>query len=113
MRPEEILRVLAETANSNIGLAIFWHLYIGAWALVWLLGSRIPSRLLGLAITPLLLSVSILAWQYDSPFNGAVFLITALLSFALAMRLPAVSPRIASLPRAALGMAMFVFGWIY
>ena len=86
--PNEILGGLASIANEMILLAVLWHVLVAIVILGIVLGWR-PSKKFGAALlaTPLL-SVSILAWVYNNPFNGAVFLLFAVILAIIGLRLP-------------------------
>ncbi|MDN3556969.1 hypothetical protein [Halomonas maura] len=111
--PELILEGLHAIANRWTLLAIAWHGYF-ALLLLALCGARWPARrhVAGLLVVPLL-SVGVLAWREANPFNGAVFLVGAVVLAACAWRLPRdpVSPgppwaRVA-------GLLAVAFGWGY
>lgn len=109
--PEQIIAGLASTANEWWLLALFWHVYFAALALL-ILRARISPPLTGILLSLPLVSVSALAWWTGNPFNRTVFLVSATALFVLALRVP--RPTKAAPPMAMIaGMAMFMFGWMY
>lgn len=110
---EEILAGLTTIANEWRGLALFWHVFVGAWLLAILIGQDVSNRVVGLLLVLPLLSVSALAWASHNPFNGAVFAVLSLVLATVARRLPPVSARLASWPFAISGGALAAFGWTY
>ncbi len=111
--PAEILEGLASIANEMVSLAILWHVLVALMIIGIILGWR-PSRKLGSVLLTLpLLSVSTLAWRYDNPFNGAVFLLFAVILATVGLRMPAEKPQKAPLWGIVCGVLMILFGWIY
>lgn len=109
----EILQVLTAISNEQKTVAIIWHGLIAVSILGIILGCR-PTRKQGaIALTFPLLSVSALAWLYGNPFNGAIFLLIALVLAILGSRLPATSVEKAPLWAMGFGALMIVFGWVY
>jgi hypothetical protein len=86
--PNEILGGLASIANEMILLAVLWHVLVALVIIGIVLGWR-PSKKLGAALLAIpLLSVGILAWVYNNPFNGAVFLLFAVILAIIGLQLP-------------------------
>ena len=87
--PAEILRTLAATSREMTALAIVWHGLL-AFVMIRILTGWRPSKRFGALVLALpLLSVSVLAWRYGNPFNGAVFAGFAALLLVLGLRRPA------------------------
>jgi hypothetical protein len=111
--PDQILAGLSSIANDWSLLAIAWHLYYGAIAVLLLLGRRPSRRLTGVLLSVPLLSVSGLAWGTGNPFNGAFFAISAIALIVIAARLPRESIQIAPTWMVVTGTVMLLFGWAY
>lgn len=111
--PAEILANLAAIANRAIAVAVAWHLVsavvVVALQMRWRPSNRVAAALLGLP----LLSVSIMAWLFANPFNGAVFALAALGAVALAARGNTQPVQLGSRSSVAAGLALFVFAWVY
>jgi len=104
---------LATIANDNAPLAIVWHVLFAIAALFLLAGWR-PSRRSAAALLALpLVSVGVLAWAYDNPFNGTIFLGLALALLAATPRLGDTSIRRGPPWAIGLGVLMALFGWVY
>src|SRR5688572_31942495 len=82
-----ILDSLATIANEATPLAVAWHTVFGVAGLALVAGWR-PSRrtAAGLLVLPLV-SVGVVVWAFDSPFNGVVFLALALALLGVGVRL--------------------------
>jgi hypothetical protein len=94
-------------------LAIFWHLYLGAFVIGLVLGWRPSKRIYGILLSIPLFSVSGLAWSSMNPFNGALFAIVGLILLVLALRMPDEQIQVGPTWAVAAGMFMFLFGWVY
>jgi len=111
--PIEILNGLASIANEMISLAIVWHVLV-AFVLIGLLFGWRPSRKIGASLLAIpLLSVSILAWIYNNPFNGAVFLLFAIILAVIGLRMPSETIQKAPTWAFLFGVLMILFGWVY
>lgn len=111
--PEEILIGLRAIANDWRLLSALWHGYFAVLVLAIVFGVRPSRRVVGVLLALPLLSVSILAWVYTNPFNGASFALTAIVLLAIAGRLSRESVKIAPALLAVPGSLMIGFGWIY
>ena len=109
----EILSTATVIANEWRWLAVSWHLAMGASAIALASGWRPSKRLAGLLITPLLISVSVLAWWSSNPFTGIVFLLMAGALAALSARVPMERIRIGPRWIAAVGISLMTLGWLY
>jgi hypothetical protein len=111
--PSDILEGLALIADEMAFLAILWHA-MAAVVLVGIIFGWRPSRRLGATLSAVpLLSVGILAWIYKNPFNGAVFLLFAVILAVIGLRMP--KERVQK-PQAwgfIFGALLILFGWIY
>lgn len=111
--PAEILRTLAATSREMTVMAIGWHVVL-AFVVIRILTGWRPSKRFGASVLALpLLSVSVLAWRYGNPFNGAVFAGFAALLLVLGLRRPPEQveppPSWAAIP----GSLLILFGWVY
>ena len=66
----EILSTATVIANEWRWLAVSWHLLMGAGVVALAAGWRPSKRLAGILITPLLISVSVLALWSSNPFTA-------------------------------------------
>jgi hypothetical protein len=111
--PAEILQNLARVSREQAALAVIWHILIVIAVFGIIFGWR-PSKKLGATVLSVpLLSVSILAWLYQNPFNGSSFLLFALILFVLGLRRP--SDKVDAPPAwaAVAGVVLALFGWVY
>jgi hypothetical protein len=111
--PTEILAGLAAIANQAVGVAITWHLVLGAVLVALGFGWRPSQRVAAALIATPLASVAVLAFAFASPFNGVMFAAAtvAVLTFGLVG-----DPR--PVARGAAwtwwaGVAMIAYGWVY
>jgi hypothetical protein len=110
---EFILANLAEIAHRFRPFAVGFHVLVSMGMLAWLTGWR-PSRegvatLLGV----LLLSPALFAVMGGVPFNGAVLLLVAALSWSIGRRLGGEPAEAGSAWQMAAGVTMMVFGLSY
>jgi hypothetical protein len=111
--PTEILQVLAAISNQQLKPAIFWHAVMAITVIGIVIGWR-PIRKAGaMALALPFLSVSIMAWAYRNPFNGAVFLLAAIAVLAFGLRQAAEKVDRAPVWATVAGSLMIVFGWVY
>jgi hypothetical protein len=85
---EEILSVLKQISNDLILLAIVFHILIFVIAIALIKGWRPTKYMAGLVLSIPLLSVSVIAWIYNNPFNGVLFGIFFILLFLFSLKLP-------------------------
>ena len=111
--PADILENLATIANDWRGVAIFWHLFLGALLFNLVAGWRPSRRLIGVLSAAPLASVSALAWISGNPFNGTVFAALSLILAVVAIRLSSGAVRIGSMPLLIPGALLVGFGWVY
>jgi hypothetical protein len=109
----EILDGLTTISNQWRGVAITWHALFGILILGLVSGWRPTERLLAVLITLPLLSVSILAWSADNPFNGVIFTGLVLALWRQVPRLPRQRVRFDSSLFVVPGAALVAFGWMY
>ncbi len=109
----EIVANLARIADDAVAVAVAWHVAIAIAAVALALGFRPSVRVaaawLGLPVA----SVSILAWVFGNPFNGAVFALIALALTALAATGAPSPVARGSDWSSALGIVLVAFGWAY
>lgn len=110
----EILEGLARIASAQRPVAVLWHVLLVATLLALALGFRPRQRQARVALAVPLASVSVFAWNYGNPFNGAVFAVFSAVLAALGAR-GVSEQRVAGGSRAAVvaGGAMIGFGWVY
>lgn len=111
--PNEILRSLSAISNSQRGLAIIWHVLLAGLVLALVFGWRPTKRLGAAALALPLLSVGVVAWLYENPFNGTVFVSAALALAVIGIRLPAVRAERPPVWASVIGVGMVAFGWVY
>jgi hypothetical protein len=111
--PTEILQVLAKISNQQFKLAIFWHALIAITVIGIFLGWRPTKKAGAMALALPLLSVSVLAWAYKNPFNGAVFLLAAIAVLAFGLHQPSEKVDRAPVWATVAGAVMIIFGWVY
>jgi hypothetical protein len=104
---------LTTIANVAAPLAIGWHVLFAIAGLALLAGWK-PSRRIAAALLTLpLISVGVLAWAFDNPFNGSLFLGLALALLAAGARLGEARIRPGPPWAISLGILMALFGWVY
>jgi hypothetical protein len=111
--PSEILAGLTQIANEAFAASIAWHAVVAASAALLLLGARPRSRTAALALSLPLLSVSMFAFRYANPFNGAVFTLVAAGLAWLAIRGPRRALALGAPWSFTLGSALIAFAWVY
>lgn len=110
--PDEILAGLREISFRGLGIAVLWHLLVGAGLLFFWKRGRPGVRVSGALLIAPLISVSVFAWLYGNPFNGTVF---ALLAGVLAL-ITWQSARVEVERQSwatTLGAMLIAFAWIY
>jgi hypothetical protein len=111
--PDTVLTGLTAIANDWRWLAITWHVLLAALLAMLLAGWRPSIRLLGLLLVGPLLSVSLVAWLSENPFNSAVFAIVVAALLATAVRVPNTPVRLAAPAWVVPGVVFVMFGWTY
>ena len=110
---QDILNVLASISAGLVPLAIIWHVLFGLAVILVLIGWR-PARKIGALLLCLpLLSVAIVSFFYDSPFNFIAFLLFAIILAVIAFRM---KPDCLYHPPSwgvVFGWLMIFFAWIY
>lgn len=110
---QDILNALASISAGATWLAIAWHVIL-ALAILRLLFGWQPARKRGVILLSLpLLSVGILAFAYHSPFNGIVFILSAVILTVIGFRLTEDCPYRPPFWGAFFGGLMLLFAWIY
>lgn len=110
---KDILENLSTIANGAIVIAVAWHV-VSAVAVIALLTRWRPANRTAAALLSLpLISVSITAWVFANPFNGAIFALAALGLVMLAARGNTTPVRIGSGTSVALGLALLLYAWVY
>ena len=108
---EDILAGVRAISAGNMLVALGWHVVL-ALAIIVVLGGWRPSRRLAQRLLALpLVSVSVFAFAYGNPFNGAVFALGAVALVALARGKHEVA-QVAGFQWWA-GVALLGYGWIY
>lgn len=109
----EIVANLTRIANEASAVAVAWHVVIALVGVAFAFAFRPSVRVAAVSLGLPLASVSILAWVFGNPFNGAVF---ALITTALtALALGGASSPVARGPdwSSMLGVLLVAFGWAY
>jgi hypothetical protein len=109
----EILAGLTRIANEEVLISFLWHAVVALSATALLLGARPRSRTAALALILPLVSVSVMAWRYANPFNGAVFAAIAVVLTWLAIRAPTRVLALRAPWSFAIGSTLIAFGWVY
>lgn len=112
--PEEILRQLASLAEAERSLAVFWHLILATVVIVVLRARGAISRRFGvIASAAPMVSVGALALRAGNPFNGIVFLASALAFVLIGLTLSEAPPPHAPSWAVILGAASIGYAWVY
>ena len=111
--PEQILAGLKGVANSWTILAVVWHVFFGAIIAAVVFGALPKKRPTGFMIILPLISVSVAAWKFGNPFNGAVFALVAVIAIVIGIKMQCRKAELAPLWALLPGAVMFLFGWIY
>ena len=111
--PQQILQGLEMIAGRMAWLAVIWHIVLVIIPVAIAVGWRPSNRLFGAAISLPVLSVSIMAWIFGNPFNGAVFLVFFVLLTIFALRQNRGLITIASSWRLISGIILLIFGLVY
>jgi hypothetical protein len=111
--PEQILSGLSEIVNTWRALAVFWHVYFGAFALALALQWRPSKRVAGVLLGLPLLSASALAWTGGNPFNGTLLALSGIALIVIAIRQPDERVRVGAAWTTIAGGLLFTFGWVY
>lgn len=110
---DQILSGLRAIANSWNTIAILWHVYFGAMALVLAVGVRPSRRIAGLLLGLPLWSVSAIAWLSPNQFNGLVIAVVGIVLLLVAVKLPNDEVQIAPTWTLMSGLVLFAVGWGY
>lgn len=110
---DQILAGLRAIANTWQPLSIIWHFYFACFAVALICSARPLKRTCGILLSLPLLSVSLVAWLSQNPFNGIVYALISFLLIYVSLRLPCENVRIAPMRAMIPGMVMIIFGWIY
>ena len=109
----EILAGLTQIANEAFAIAVAWHGAVALGFVAIALGWRPQGRTVAWLLSLPLLSVSVLAWVYGNPFNGAVFGVLAVVLAWMAQGTPREPLQLGATWSMALGAALMTFGWTY
>jgi hypothetical protein len=110
---EFILTSLAEIAHRFRPFAVGFHVLVSAGILAWLAGWRPSREGIATLLAVMLLSPVLFAVMGGVPFNGAVLLIVAVLSWSIGRRLGNQPAEPGSIWQMAAGVTMMVVGWSY
>ena len=111
--PATILQGLRAIANDAIVVAVGWHVLLAAACVALLFGWRPSQQLAGALLAAPVGSVSAFAFGYENPFNGIAFGVLALALFEIGTRFPAYPVQRGGAGRAAIGVFMIGFAWLY
>jgi len=109
----QILDDLTAAANQAIPIAIAWHVVLALILLTVVLGRRPAIGSAMMLSAALLLSVAVIAYTTDNPFNAILFALLAVLAAAFALTVPRRPMRTGPDWMSALGIAMMAIGWTY
>jgi hypothetical protein len=109
----EILAGLQTIANGWPGIAVGWHVALGALLVSLFVGWRPGKQLAGVLLAAPLGSVSVLAWLAGNPFNGMVFGAMTLALIWVALKLPGTAVNVGAPWAVLAGGVLTAFGWIY
>lgn len=110
---EELRAGLSAIANDWRQLSMLWHGYFTVLILVLISGLRPTVRTCGLLLALPLLSVSVLAWIHNNPFNGASFALMGILLPGIAAYRGREEVRVSPRWLTVSGAFMVGFGWLY
>lgn len=110
---EVIVASLTGIAHQWRTLAIAWHIFWGVLLGALLAGYRPSNRLAGYVLTTPFVSVSILAWWSDNPFNALVFAVLTLSLVVIGSRCSNEGVEISAFPSLLVGVSLVAFGWAY
>lgn len=109
----EILAGLSRIANAGFGVAVAWHVALGALLVALVAGWRPPVRAIAAFAIAMLASVCAAAWAFGNPFNAAAFAALVVALAIIARSAPSGrsggSTRVAS----AFGGLLAAFAWSY
>jgi hypothetical protein len=109
----EILASLELVANKGLPVAIGWHAVIVLVAFAITRGFRPSQHSAAMSLSLPLASVSVAAWVYGNPFNGAVLALGSIALAILAARGSKAAVSIANPREVSLGLLLVAFGWVY
>lgn len=93
-------------------LAIVWHVALGA-LLIMLVSRRLSRRLARVLLVLPVISVSVVAWLSQNPFNGVAFAVLAVVLLRAARVLPGGLVTYARRGWVVPGAVLVAFGWAY
>jgi len=109
----EILASLGRIANQASVVAIAWHVVVGLAVVSLIVGFKPNQRTAALLLSVPLASVSLTAWSFGNPFNGAVLAVATLVLAGLAS-LGATQPaRTDQRWALVVGILLVAFAWVY
>jgi hypothetical protein len=110
---DAILAGATTIANEWRAVAVAWHAILAVLLAVVVCGWRPSNRVAGYGLSAPFLSVSIAAWLWGNPFNGAVFATLFLSLIAVASRLSKEPVDFGGPVLATLGAILVAFGSAY
>lgn len=111
--PGEILLGLRSITNQAAWLSVLWHVVAAIAIAAVLAGFRPKRRTAAASLSVPLASVSIAAFAFDNPFNGAVFAVLAIVLAGLALGASTATVTAGSRWAVVLGSLLIAFGWVY
>jgi hypothetical protein len=113
MSTSRILESLAEISREMTLVAVVWHAVVLVVLVALWQGWRPSHIAAGRLLATSLASVAVIAVAYRNPVNGVVFAAAALVLERVSRTLSPKPVGLATLPLAALGLALIAFAWCY
>jgi hypothetical protein len=113
LKTDEILNGLQTIVDNQSLIAILWHIALYFLIICFFVNWHPTNRILGILVCLPVISVSMLAWYYGNPFNGAMFTILAILILIFSFRTSGMRITFSTWPFITIGIIMIAFGFVY